>query len=154
MSIGRVKWFNNSRGFGFITGTVGGEEKDVFAHHSAIVTQSSQFKYLVPGEYVAFNLNTEEGSDKISADNITGVNSGKLLCETRREIRDKYAESKGPREPSNESTADKNDGDWQQAKRRTGGGRGRGRGNSGRGRGRGKDGKPLPRNEKSENSDN
>lgn len=152
ISIGRVKWFNNSRGFGFITGTVGGEEKDVFAHHTAIATQSSQFKYLVPGEYVAFNLKTEEGSDKISANNITGVNSGKLLCETRRELRDKYAESKAAREPASESTAEKSEGEWQQAKKRTGGGRGRGRG--GRGRGRGKDGKPMPRPEKTEKSEN
>ena len=94
-------------------------------------------------------MKTEDGSDKISAENITGVNSGKLLCETRRELRDKYAESRAAREPASESTAEKSDGDWQQAKKRTGGGRGRGRGT--RGRGRGKDGKPLPRTEKSEN---
>ena len=150
--IGRVKWFNNSRGFGFITGKVGeSEEQDIFAHHSAIVTKSSQFKYLVPGEYVEYTLNKDD-SDKISATNITGVNSGLLLCETRREIRDKYAETRSARAPASESTATSSDGEWQKPKKRTGGS-GRGRGRSMRGRGRGRDGKPLPRAEKSDKSD-
>ena len=49
---GRVKWFNNKAGFGFVT-VLSGEKKDedVFVHHSGIVVASEQYKYLVQGEY-------------------------------------------------------------------------------------------------------
>jgi len=52
--VGRVKWFNNKSGFGFIT-VCNGEQKDndIFAHYSAITSaEQSQYKYLVQGEYV------------------------------------------------------------------------------------------------------
>ena len=52
---GRVKWFNNNRGYGFITAITGDiTGVDVFAHHSAISTNNKQ--YLVEGEYVVFNM--------------------------------------------------------------------------------------------------
>jgi CspA family cold shock protein len=49
---GTVKWFNDAKGFGFITPTDGG--KDVFVHHSAI--QGSGFKTLAEGQKVKFEL--------------------------------------------------------------------------------------------------
>ena len=49
---GTVKWFNEAKGFGFITPESGG--KDVFVHHSAI--QGSGFKTLVEGQKVKFDL--------------------------------------------------------------------------------------------------
>ncbi len=50
MAKGTVKWFNDSKGFGFITPADGG--KDLFAHHSEI--QGSGFKSLAEGAQVEF----------------------------------------------------------------------------------------------------
>ena len=55
--IGRVKWFNNKAGYGFVTITDGSRAgSDVFVHHSSIKVDSEQYKYLIQGEYVEFNL--------------------------------------------------------------------------------------------------
>lgn len=54
MATGSVKWFNDSKGFGFITPEGGGE--DLFAHFSAI--QSQGFKTLAEGQRVSFGITT------------------------------------------------------------------------------------------------
>jgi CspA family cold shock protein len=51
MAQGRVKWFNDAKGFGFIT-QEGGE--DVFVHFSAVVAQG--FKSLAEGDQVEFEI--------------------------------------------------------------------------------------------------
>lgn len=48
---GRVKWFNNERGYGFIDYK---ENEDIFVHYSAI--NQDGFKTLTEGQYVEFNL--------------------------------------------------------------------------------------------------
>jgi len=57
MATGTVKWFNESKGFGFITPAEGG--KDLFVHFSAI--QEQGFKTLTEGQRVSFD---EEPSAK------------------------------------------------------------------------------------------
>ncbi len=52
MATGTVKWFNESKGFGFITPSDGG--KDVFVHFSAIVSEG--FRTLAEGQQVTFDV--------------------------------------------------------------------------------------------------
>ena len=87
--IGRVKWFNNKAGYGFINITDGPKSgTDVFVHHSSINVDSEQYKYLVQGEYVNFNLSdTKTNYHEYQAGEVCGINGGKLMCETRRETR-------------------------------------------------------------------
>ena len=67
MTTGTVKWFNESKGFGFITPSEGG--KDVFVHFSAI--QAEGFKVLVEGQSVEFNV--EDGPKGPQATNVTAI---------------------------------------------------------------------------------
>lgn len=64
MNNGIVKWFNNEKGFGFIS-VEGGD--DVFVHFSAI--QSGGFKSLEEGQQVSFNI--VKGARGPQADNVT-----------------------------------------------------------------------------------
>ena len=90
--IGRVKWFNNQRGFGFISYSINGEEKDIFVHHSGIKVQKENgFRTLKPGEYVSFDISQCEDnseSHKEKAVCVTGVNGGPLLVDVQRVIKE------------------------------------------------------------------
>ena len=61
---GQVKWFNDSKGFGFITPDDG--SKDIFVHNSAI--QSNGFKTLTEGQKVEFEI--QQGQKGPSAMNV------------------------------------------------------------------------------------
>ena len=88
---GRVKWFNNKAGYGFITVTNGEYSgTDVFVHHSVIQVANEQYRYLVQGEYVNFKmcaLDDKESGHKWQAGEVKGNDGGKLMCETRNESR-------------------------------------------------------------------
>ncbi len=83
--IGRIKWFNNSRGYGFLSYKGSdGSDKDVFVHFSAINCQNdNSFRTLTQGEYVSFSLADSNKPGQLQASNITGVNGGPLLSEQR-----------------------------------------------------------------------
>ena len=66
MNRGKVKWFNESKGFGFIEQEGG---KDIFVHYSAI--QSSGFKTLAEGDVVEFDV--VEGPKGLQASKVTKV---------------------------------------------------------------------------------
>ncbi|MDF4966908.1 cold-shock protein [Vibrio parahaemolyticus] len=61
---GSVKWFNESKGFGFLSQSDGGD--DVFVHFNAIV--SDGFKTLIEGQQVTFNV--ERGQKGLKAANV------------------------------------------------------------------------------------
>lgn len=65
MATGTIKWFNDSKGFGFISQE--NDEADVFVHYSAI--QGTGFKTLTEGQRVTFE--TENGPKGLQATNVT-----------------------------------------------------------------------------------
>ncbi|MBL6615190.1 MAG: cold-shock protein [Reyranella sp.] len=69
MTTGTVKWFNATKGFGFIQPDDGG--KDAFVHISAV--ERAGLGQLVEGQKIEFDLVTDRRSGKLSADNLKRV---------------------------------------------------------------------------------
>ena len=66
MATGTVKWFNSTKGFGFIQPDDGG--KDVFVHISAV--ERAGMRDLNEGQKISFDLVADKRSGKSSADNL------------------------------------------------------------------------------------
>ena len=89
--VGKVKWFNNKSGYGFVTFIDSSDlkGKDIFAHHSSLNVKDEIYKYLVQGEYVEFNVQKmDSGNHEYQAMNIKGILQNDLMCETRHKNRD------------------------------------------------------------------
>tara|TARA_B100000497_G_C7351614_1_gene229403 strand:- start:219 stop:539 length:321 start_codon:yes stop_codon:yes gene_type:complete len=95
---GKVKWFNSSKGYGFITViTDHMNGQDLFVHKNALKCQPNQYKYLVQGEYVEFEITkTHMNTNKYEheAVRVTGIMEGELMCETRNNLAINNHESK------------------------------------------------------------
>ena len=118
--IGQVKWFNNKAGYGFITVSDGENAgKDIFAHFSTINVADSQYRYLVQGEYVEFELSKSTNeTHEFQATSISGIRGGMLMCETRQTNRPAKKERKEKSE-SVPTTTTAEDGFQTVQKRRT-----------------------------------
>ena len=123
---GRVKWFDNRKGYGFINNLSNNAE--VFVHHTGLKSQNGVFRTLYPGEYVEFDTHFDSQSNRDYAVNVSGIQGGALLCEnqgTRLMVR--RTRPQGQQQPSGEQSAD----GFRQVQRRGGNrqttGRGRGR---------------------------
>ena len=69
MSTGTVKWFNSTKGFGFIQPDDGG--KDAFVHISAV--ERAGLAHLIEGQKIEFDLVSDQRSGKLSAANLKPV---------------------------------------------------------------------------------
>ena len=81
---GRVKWFRNNLGYGFITvvspdATENG--RDVFVHQSNVHPAVSTYRTLIKDEYVSLDLSDEENAQAL---NVRGVGGGPLRCDAPR----------------------------------------------------------------------
>jgi len=90
--LGQVKWFNTKSGFGFITVCKKEpvlSEMDIFVHYSSLNVINNQYRYLVQGEYVEFNV-VKPDNDKYEfhAVNVSGVQEGTIMCEIRKQNMD------------------------------------------------------------------
>lgn len=83
-NVGTVKWFDSTKGYGFITDCMSGE--DIFVHFSSLKVEdgtSSSYKTLIDGEYVSYTKSTMEDGKRSLAVEVTGVGGGHLMCQQK-----------------------------------------------------------------------
>lgn len=111
--VGKVKWFNNKAGYGFITASEGEYSgKDIFVHYSTINVANLQYKYLVQGEYVEFELvKSQNDKHEYQATNVTGIRGGSIMCETRSTLRTNTVKPRPVRNYRRRPETDREEGD-------------------------------------------
>lgn len=126
--MGRVKWFNNRAGYGFVT-VLNGDRKDsdVFVHHSGVKVDHEQYRYLVQGEYVCFNVTRSDSKDhKWQATQVRGIMGEKLMCEThwdmRKEREDRARDNEGSYRPTRNPRYSRRGGEGPRSSTQYGGG--------------------------------
>ena len=83
-SLGRVKWFNHHKGYGFVTClSEKYKDKDLFVHHTSLNVKDDVYKYLLEGEYVEFNVKKSYGKYEFETYDMTGLMGGMLMCENK-----------------------------------------------------------------------
>lgn len=96
--LGQVKWFDSTRGFGFITAAIGDHEnEDIFVYQNSLTTNSDKvYRTLTKGEYVEFVVSPLEGDGqhKVHATSVTGPNCHLLMCETNPRRRKTFKNAK------------------------------------------------------------
>ena len=133
--IGRVKWFNGNKGYGFITCLENRSDpedslvdKEVFVHHSSITPVSDTYRTLFKGEYVQFAMgNKDDKPDEPMAIGVQGILGNPLQCDVHEEERKARAEYAANNPDANQGGGRGGRGG------RGGGGRGGGRGRGGQG---------------------
>ena len=118
--VGLIKWFNNSRGYGFLR--IVSQDRngdDIFVHQTNVVPHVSGYRTLREGEYVSFELSDEERPQAL---NITGVFGGPLMCDAPAPARtarsggggsSSGSRGRGRGRRQNNSGGDEEGGDWQ-----------------------------------------
>ena len=84
--LGCVKWFNNKKGYGYVTVKEGPlVDEDIFTHHTAITIADGQYRYLVAGEYIHIQVKDYEGSNHLYQANKVRApcENGTIMCEVR-----------------------------------------------------------------------
>lgn len=84
--LGCVKWFNNKKGYGYVTVKEGPlVNEDIFTHHSAISIADGQYRYLVAGEYIHIQVKDYEGANHLYQANQVKApcENGTIMCEVR-----------------------------------------------------------------------
>ena len=94
---GRVKWFRNNLGYGFITivsQDAPESGRDVFVHQSNVHPAVSTYRTLIKDEYVSLDLSDEENAQAL---NVRGVGGGPLRCDAPRPPRRPRPQGQGQR---------------------------------------------------------
>jgi len=91
MATGKVKWFNNAKGYGFVIAEAGGE--DLFVHYSSI--QMDGYKTLKAGQPVEFDI--EQGPKGLHAVNIRSFESEPVSAPLQTELQTERRANDGER---------------------------------------------------------
>ena len=104
-NIGIVKWFNGSKGFGFIRSL--SDNSEIFVHHSNLQVNEDCWKTLIQGEYVEYDVDSAtEG--RVQAKSVTGIKRGPLMCESNKNNNLNIIRSKWTKKTSDEQDSEEN----------------------------------------------